>query len=185
MDNKKKKILWGLIIILVIAALVWLVIVLQKDQLPPSEDPYSIEGQPVFKTESKQLVLEVPPAQASTEFTVTNLAKTYVARFGSWSTDNQGKNLDQLMSLSTASMQEYLQNIEINYDRPDFYGVATKSMSSTVNNLDEDNGQAEIVVHTQRVENNKNTEEKIYYQDVVVNLVQAGDQWLVNQVSWQ
>lgn len=184
MENKKKKILFVVLGVLLIILVVWLIFFLKKDEtLPP--DIYSIESQPIFPVESIVLSPEAPSQEASTEFTVANLAKTYVARFGSWSTDNQGQNLQQLLSLSTQKMQNYINSIELNYDRDDFYGVTSKSISYTLNDLDEENGVAEILVRTQRVETNTALQEKIYAQDVLVNLVLSDDTWLVDQVSWQ
>lgn len=182
---KRKKIMWISIIILVIIGVLWLIFTLFQSQQNPSPDIYSIDQQPVFETPSPNLEVVPVAPEANLEFSVANLAKTFVARFGSWSTDNQGQNLQQLLPLATARMQNYINNIAIDYQRADFYGVSTKSLSAEIKNLDAENGQAEVVVHTQRKEINQDLEENIYYQDVVVFLSQVNDQWLVNQANWQ
>ncbi|MCB9802882.1 hypothetical protein H6761_02590 [Candidatus Nomurabacteria bacterium] len=183
--SKKQKLILISIIVLVLIGILWLIFSLQKSQQNLKNDPYTVDNQPVFESDSPKLELISPSQEASTEFTVANLAKTFVARFGSWSTDNQGENLQQLLSLATNSMKNYINSIEINYQREDFYGVSTKSLSAEVESLDEENGQAKILVHTQRVETDNNLVEKIYYQDVLVYLVNSNQKWLVNQVDWQ
>ncbi|MBT4349456.1 hypothetical protein HOD19_01600 [bacterium] len=180
----KKKIIWVTVIILVIIGLLWWFFSL-RDQQSKTPDEISIENQPVFETNSPELELVPPPAEASVEFTVSNLAKTFIARFGSWSTDNQGENLQQLLPLATVKMQNYINNIALDYQRENFYGVNTKSLAAEIKNLDEENGQAEILVNAQRIETNNDLEENVFYQEALVDLVNYNGTWLVDQVVWQ
>jgi len=185
MDDKKKKIILVTVIILVIIGILWWFFSLRDQKLVNNQDIYSIENQPVFETNSPELELNPPPVEADTEFTVSNLAKTFIARFGSWSTDNQGENLQQLLPLATTKMQNYINNITLDYQRENFYGVDTKSLAAEIKNLDEENDQAEILVDAQRIETNNNLEENVFYQKALVDLVKYEGTWLVDQVEWQ
>ena len=180
---KRKKILWiVVIIILLLALLLWVI--------RTSNDNSQIDGQldkepPVFTPPSAQIEYEdvEVPAESPTEFSAINLAKNYAARFGSWSTDNQGNNLNELLPLSTTRMQNYLRNIELDYETEEFMGLTTKSLTTSIVSMDDD--KAEILVGTQKIETNDKLEEKIYYQDASVRLVKSADKWLVDEFYWE
>lgn len=185
MDSaKRKKILLivGIILILIIVFLIW--ILRTSDQRPPANENTNIE-QPVFKAPSVNLEYSssTAPQQTSTEFSVVNLAKIYAARFGSWSTDNQGANLNELLPLSTTKMKNYLAGIEINFAKQEFWGTTTKSISAKIVNLDDDS--AEVLVNTQKIETKANLEESVYYQEATVKMVKSNDTWLVDQFIWK
>lgn len=179
--EKRKKIIWIAIIILVIIGIffiVWRLSNRQPDYVP------GVDDQPVFTPPSSNLEYDplIVPSQTTTEFSVISLAKSFTERFGSWSTDNPGHNLTELSSLSTQSMQNYLNNLEANYD-DNFTGITTKSISADILSLTE--STATVMVNTQRVSTNEDLEQNIYYQDIQISLSKTDDIWLVNSAYWQ
>jgi hypothetical protein len=179
--EKRKKIIWLAIIILVIIGIffiIWRLSNRQPDYVP------GVDDQPVFAPPSSDLEYNplIVPSQTTTEFSVVSLSKSFAERFGSWSTDNPGHNLIELSSLSTQSMQNYLNNLEANYD-DDFTGITTKSISAEI--LTMTDSQAAVIVNTQRVATDENFEQNIYYQDIEVSLSKINDIWLVNSAYWQ
>ena len=172
----KRKFVWITLLVILVLVILWLIFSLW----PKSAEPniYTTEDQPIFKAES-------PTLAAKDENTVQTLSRNFAARFGSWSTDNQGKNLQQLKSLGTKKLQAYLDNIKINYQTSEFYGVEAKSLSSEINSLDSELGTAQVLVNTQKIEVNNKGEEHVYYQKVLLDLVKSGDNWLVDVVKWQ
>ncbi|MBT4210178.1 MAG: hypothetical protein HOE19_04705 [Candidatus Komeilibacteria bacterium] len=181
--EKRKKILWVIaIVILLLAFLLW---VLRTSDNNSTLDGNTNTEPPVFTPSSTQIEyqdIEVP-TESPTEFSAINLAKNYAARFGSWSTDNQGNNLNELLPLSTTRMQNYLRNIELDYETEEFMGLTTKSLTTSIVSMDDD--KAEILVGTQKIETNDKLEEKIYYQDASVRLVKSADKWLVDEFYWE
>jgi len=182
-QNKRRKILWIIaIIILLVAFLLW--VLRTSDQGPGVNENINPEP-PVFTPPSVNLEykkLDVVK-ENPTEFSVLNLAKAYTARFGSWSTDNQGTNIEELLPLSTARMQNYLANIEYNFDVEEFSGNTTKSLNAKI--IDLSDNSAEVLVTTQKITTKADLTEDVYYQEVQVNLVKSADKWLVDQVIWK
>lgn len=181
-SEKKKKIIFLVIVILVVLGLI---LVFWKT---------SNQGPKVAKNSNEPLKIETPsagfeyrpeavPAQSETEFSVVNLAKNYAARFGSWSTDNPGFNLEELKPLSTAKMQTYLQNLAIDYQAKEFQGLSTQSISAKILSLDDE--QAKVLVNTQRVETKSDLTNRTYYQDIEMTLAKAGEKWLVSAAYWK
>lgn len=179
----KRKSVWITLLVLVVLALAWLIFSLWPKNAGPNI--YSTEDQPIFKPESPNLVAQPLTLADKDENVVQTLSRNFAARFGSWSTDNQGANLQQLKSLGTQKLQAYLDNIKINYQTPEFYGVETKSLSSEIKSLDSETGTAQVLVNTQKTEINSKGEEHVYYQKVLFDLVKSGDNWLVDVVKWQ
>jgi hypothetical protein len=183
-EDKRKKILWIIaIVILLLAFLFW---VLRTSDLGSNENNNNTNTEPpIFTAPSVDLKYKTPEVikDNPTEFSVINLAKSYTARFGSWSTDNQGTNLNELLSLSTTKMQNYLKNIDLNFETEEFSGTTTKSLSAKILDIDED--RANVLVNTQKITTNGNLEEEVYYQEVEVKLVKLSDIWFVDQVIWK
>jgi len=171
------------IVIIVIAILLWLML-RGSDIWQPTNTPLANENTS-FVPESKDLVYDpnATPVFNETEFNVINLAKDFAARFGSWSTDNQGINLQELLPLSTEKMKNYLSSIELNYDTKEFSGTSTHSLSAKVKSLDDDS--ATIMVSTQRIETNAALEENVYYQDIEIQAKKIDGKWLVDAAYWQ
>lgn len=189
-DKKRKKILWIAIALFVVMAVLFLIIRL-SDQEPEvtNQNPEAVENQPVFEPKSVDLDLESVEVEAelgtesNVEFTVVNLAKSYASRFGSWSTDNKGKNLEELLSLSTKSMKDFLSSRDLGPDEGIYTGVTTRSLSAKIESLDD--STAEVLVGTQRVETDDSLNDTIYYQNILISLQRFGDTWLVSKAVWE
>ena len=181
--TRRKKIVITSIIVLVIIGLLWLV--LKTTDLFNFERVDNINEVLEIETPSADFEfqpIDIPPV-TNTEFTVDNLAKNYAARLGSWSTDNPGVNLEELLPLSSPSMRNYLQGIDINYSAEEFSGVTTKSISAEILSLSD--SAATVMVSTQRIETDSNLQDNTYYQDIEIHLVKSGDEWLVSGAYWQ
>jgi cytoskeletal protein RodZ len=181
-DKRKKILLVVAVVILLLALLLW---VLRTSDKNPNTNENSNTTPPVFVPPSANLEYNpsLEPQESSTEFSAINLAKSYIARFGSWSTDNQGANLKELLPLSSPKMQEYLASIELNFGKQEFSGNTTKSLSAKIININDN--QAEILVNTQKINTKANLEQEVYYQEVLVKLIKSGEGWLVDQVEWK
>lgn len=183
MDNKRRKklIIIGITILVIIGILF---LILRMGREPIVNDLKVTEKPPVLKVPSAKFEYQpvTKPPMTKVEFTVMNLAKSYASRFGSWSTDNQGHNLQELLVLSTATMKSYLNSIQLE-PADNFRGVTTKSLSAEILSLEP--SAAEVLVGTQHIETDSNLNEKTYYQDIKVSLVKNGDEWLVDKTNWQ
>lgn len=180
MEQKKRKIIWLTVLLVILILLVVLIWWLLRGSNPLNQPE---EDVPIYNTPSANLNYTAPKADEvnPTEFGVVALARMYAERFGSWSTDNQLKNLQELSQFSSPSMLNYLGQQEI---RPaqEFYGISTKALSTRVTSQSE--SAAEVIVSTQRTEN-KAGQESVFYQDVRLTLVNVGDLWLVSGAYWQ
>jgi hypothetical protein len=181
--DKKKIITWGAIAFLVIIVLLWLMLRGSDIWQPENSTPVNENTSFIPPSKDLQYKPDAPPVLEETEFNVVNLAKDFAARFGSWSTDNQGRNLEELLPLSTDRMQGYLTSIQPDYEVEEFLGISSQSLSAKIQSIDDDS--AVIMVTTQRVETNENLEENVYFQEIEIRAIKVGDKWLVDAAYWQ
>jgi hypothetical protein len=181
-EKRKKILIITTIVVLILALLLW--VLRTSDQSPNGNDNVN-EGVPIFTPPSAQIKNEVPeiPKDNPIEFSVINLAKTYTARFGSWSTDNRGNNLKELIPLSTTKMQTYLSSIDVDFEVEEFNGVTTKSLSAKILDIDDDS--ASVLVSTQKIETNGDLEKNVYYQEAELSLLNLNGEWLVDEFDWK
>lgn len=190
MDNsKKKKIFWLVVIILVIIGVLFFFLVI-RDKNTTEIVPEGNETTPEFTAPSANIKFdpELEPKVGSTEFSVINLARNYVERLGSWSTDNQLHNLEELIPLSSASMRNYIESVQANYENQNFEGITTKSLSAKI--VYSDDISAEVSVMTQRIKTSKKAsdsdlKQEVYNQSAMVYIIKSGSTWLVDDVEWQ
>ena len=131
-------------------------------------------------------VLAVPPS--ADEVAVRVLSLNFSERFGSYSNQSDLANFSDLINITTATMQNYLDNLQKTIKAEDdslYHGLTTKVLKVEVKNLNGDN--AETLVSTQRQETNasQNIFNRISYQNLKLKLVKNNSQWLVDGAWWQ
>jgi hypothetical protein len=133
----------------------------------------------------------VPPASGET-ITKTNLVKvaeSFAERLGSYSNQANFSNISDLKLYMTSSMKSWADkyiaaNKKAAYSG--FYqGVTTQAVSSEVKNFDDAQGQADILVHTQKVSVNGTSSPVTVYQDITITFVKQNNVWLVDNAVWK
>lgn len=171
-------------VVILIALLVLLWFMFKQPRVP--EAPTSVPEQ-----QATQTVPEVNPASVPAPGVVSasTVARTFIERFGSYSSESDFANVDDIMALATARYQEELRGIVAGYRRQfsqqtNYSGVSTYVI--TLKTTDESVAATSFLVTTQREEavgNPGNT--TVRYQDVDIDLVKVGDNWLIDDLRWQ
>lgn len=172
--------------VLVLLVLVFLWILLAGRQ--PAAEPVSQANIPTTTSKPNVPAVasnSVPTTQAVSAATV---AKIFIERFGSYSTESNYANIDDILALATTTLQTQLNTIadearaKLSADTA-YYGISTKVISQ---NLDSSTDtETKLTVMTQREEavgSPGNTSVK--YQNITLDLVKSGDTWLVNSFTW-
>lgn len=185
MMTPRKKLFMILSAFLLIFLLVLLWWLLSRKTTVTPEPPREIPPVTIIDTPT------IPPSQiaASSERVGTSslqtLAKTFTARFGSYSTDTTGENLIDLLPLMTTEFAERTkQQIARSVRGSEYYGVSTRVVAVTV--VEAGDTEATLSVSTQREESKgspNNT--SIKYQTLVLKMVKSGEKWFVSEATWE
>ena len=119
------------------------------------------------------------------------LAMSFVERYGSFSNQSNFQNLKDLMVFMSSGMQvrinDYIaKSLNQRGDSSIYYGMSTKAVVANVHVLNEDEGQAVILVKTLRQEATgsiNNVSEK--NQNVEIIFVKERGAWKVDEATWQ
>lgn len=134
---------------------------------------------------------DVPPTLTeipATQSTLLAIATSFAERFGSFSSESNFENLSDLKVLMTNKMKSWTENfIAQNQGQPvEFYGITTRALNAEIITLAADETQAQILVTTQREETKSGAARSgVYYQKILLNLVQEGGSWKVDGATWQ
>ena len=127
----------------------------------------------------------VPPSIQETS--PSTVARTFVERLGSYSTEADAENLEDLFPMATASFQNELE-VLVRESRASsdgsYYGVSTIVVTAPVT-VSFTATQSVLVMTTQReetIDTPGNT--TVSYQSITVTLVKSGTTWLVSDYSW-
>lgn len=122
---------------------------------------------------------------------LTRFAATFVERFGSFSNESDYENLRDLEVFMTVAMQNWTEGYikdklkENELVSSDYYGITTKALATKIIDFIADK-EANISVSTQRQESTGSTKNsKVYYQDILLNLVKVENEWKIDAVYWQ
>jgi hypothetical protein len=139
-------------------------------------------------------VLDVPsvnsediPANPTVE--ARTITKIFVERFGSYSSESDFANVDDVVVLAAASFKNDLirladQSRAKAKDTDGYYGVSTKVIGTEMK--EETATTARMLAMTQREEavgNPGNT--TIKYQNIMVTLAREGEEWKVSGFTWE
>lgn len=174
-----------LALVVLIALFVALFLLLRK---PEEVQETTVNDTPTTRVRESADVPKVDPADVPTDETVsaTTIARTFVERFGSYSTESGYENIDDVLPLATDELRERLEDLAEDARESassSYYGVSTRIISLKVES--EGASAMTLLVTTQREEafdTPGNTSVK--YQDIRLALVRESDDWLVDDFTW-
>jgi hypothetical protein len=131
---------------------------------------------------------DTPEAPVVKETSATTVARTFVERLGSYSSEADAENLEDILPMATLSFQRELIDLARSArasTNGTYYGVSTivvtapKTVSATPT-------ETVLSMTTQR-EETKDTpgNTSVSYQSITVTLVKSGTTWLVSGYSWK
>jgi hypothetical protein len=112
-------------------------------------------------------------------------ARIFVERFGSYSSEGNFENVTSVLSLTTPELQGELRalaNAAATEPEFGFYGISTQVLS--IEKTAETETATSLNVLTQREETQGNQIQK-RQQEILIDMVKAGDAWLVSSYAWQ
>lgn len=161
-----------------------------------NNNPTPVDNAPV-STSTGEVVL--PSGQGATEIpaglpvkTVTpleaqkngveQLAKTFVERYGTYSTDNESQNIKESQALVTRALWAKISTgLTAPSSNQAFYGITTKVISMDLSSWSET--KAMVTLRAMRTED-KNGTVSSRNQTVTVEMVKEGTVWLANSIAW-
>ncbi len=181
MERKKKfEVVGALLVLVALAFLLWWLLGRGTTE-PTTNLPTTTEQAGETPTETP--TTSEPRIQATTAPTI---ARAFVERLGSFSTESGYKNIDDVMILASAGLQNDLKNLKasaLKSPAKSYYGVSTRVV--TIETESESAQNASIKITTSRTESiNDPRSQTVRYQDITLNLVKSGNTWLVEDYSW-
>ncbi len=132
---------------------------------------------------SQDLVLKPQTTEEKMRLASENIAKIFIERYGSYSTDNPGQNLKDLQVLCSVDLWNVLKKkIDSMVASKEFTGVTTRAFSSSIVSYENDKSIVNII--SIRQENKENVLRE-YNQEAEVTLVRNGNSWLVDDIKWK
>jgi len=133
---------------------------------------------------SADAVIEPPVVKETSASTV---ARTFVERLGSYSSEADAANIEDVLSMATPSFQKQLETL-VKEARASsggaYYGVSTVVIT-TPKTISSSSTQTVLSMTTQReetIDTPGNT--SVRYQSITVTLVKSGTTWLVDGYVW-
>lgn len=182
MENRHK-IEVGVAIAVVLGLFVLLFVLLRapstEEQKPSGTVPVADQKPEVPEVESVDI-----PSQPLVSAQTT--ARNFVERFGSFSSDTNYLNIDDVLPLATKALQRRLEDLaaEARENASDsYYGVSTRAIIFTVEK--EADAAVTMLVTTQRQESiDSPANTSVRNQQIRVDIVNDGNGWLIDDFAW-
>lgn len=190
LSNRSKALLAGLFII---AAIVLILIFLPSPGAEPEPTPESVISkeieEPVEVSIPEQVPLEISE-QEVVELSAATIGTIFVERFGSYSTESNLANIEDVLPLTTEKYRQELtqliSNVRAAGPSSQYYGVTTRVVTSSATNTNIEIGTATLTILTQREETiGELTNTSLKYQSIIVEMQKVGDDWRVDDAIWQ
>lgn len=189
----------SLVVLLILGISIFLFVRFGKKTTTPPVDqnlPISQNNTPIVSGNNTVPVASMPvvgvPVVVSSEDIEKNaakqLAKVFIERYGTYSTDNGAENVKEIKSLVVpslwATLSKNLSTAEVNENQApvgNFSGMTTQVFSTELNTWMQDS--ATIIMQLVRTED-KNGTQTVKHQNAEINMVKQNGQWLVQNFKW-
>ncbi|HLD60561.1 MAG TPA: hypothetical protein VJA27_00275 [Patescibacteria group bacterium] len=114
---------------------------------------------------------------------VTQLAKIFIERYNTYSTDNNYDNIREVESMVTAALWKRISGRLTTTSTGPFVGVTTRAISAELGGWT--GASADVMVQTAQVSQKDGAAAQTTYQGVTIFFIKQGDNWLVDKFEWQ
>jgi hypothetical protein len=179
MDKRKIEIVIAVLILLGVIVLLWFLLQKESDKIQRDSQPEPVAIDDTFFDE---VMVDVAPVMMPQP-----IARTFVERFASFSTEADYSNVDDVLPIVTSDLRIALQDIaeEARAEQSGaYYGVSTSVITISIS--EETETTATLAITTQREEafgNPGNT--AVRYQDIELQMIRDGDEWFVSAFTWK
>ena len=182
MTKRKVEIIAALTVLLLLVVFVlWLLLRQPRTETPeqPEQNIATDDLPPIDPAEIPQ----------QNEVAAATVGRIFVERFGSYSSESDFANVDDVMSLATDRFQRELQGLVTQYRasttaNQEYSGISTFVITTKTLEVSETN--TSLLITTQRKEAVGNPgNASLRYQDVELALVKVDDAWLVDSLQWR
>lgn len=197
--SRRTKVIITFITLLIAALVFWLIWALLTRQ---SAAPVSTVT-PSIPTEAGAPVPETVPVPRAAPLTAvgnigegttlspvsfTALSRSFAERYGSYSNQSDFVNIKELYPFMTATLRAAMQELindqsAVSATEEGYVGVTTRATGVRV--ISSSAARAEVLVATQRSESGQGQQDRVYYQNLKLNLVTEGGQWKVEEAEWE
>ena len=113
------------------------------------------------------------------------VARDFVERYGTFSSDAPNANNADVRDLSTVALYASFTNADISFEEG-YHGTTTHALSFRRIEGSEDEGRVVFEVSTQREEfQGDRSSSNVIYQKATVTVVKVGADWLVDALVWE
>lgn len=178
------------VILLFALALMWWLRRPATVETPPAANTASVTASTTKPTTSTggTGTTTTPTTPVVVQTSPTTVARTFVERIGSYSSEADAANIEDIMGMATASFKNKLATLAKEARATSggsYYGVSTQVLTAprTVSSTET---QVVMTMTTQReetVDTPGNTAVK--YQEITITLVKSGTTWLVDGYAWK
>jgi len=186
----------SLIILFILGVSLILLIVKKKNEnaaTPPANPGVKVIDAANFNGNNLQTTPTATSAPAATAIltispleleknSVKQLAKIFIERYGTYSSDNDFQNLKDVESLVTPELWKKISGPMAKPPSSSFVAATVQVLSNNLTNWSA--GAAEVTLKTNRTtESNGSTNQK--YQGIKITLVKVSGSWLVANFEWE
>lgn len=185
-SNRAKLIIAGVLVLIAIILILLFLPRPGQQTVPPVTTPTNEQPE----TPSVPEPTPVPPVtpEAREEASAETVAKIFVERYGSYSTESDFANLEDVLPLLTASYRATIEaQIETLRDAPpseSYYGVSTKVISTSFTSKEDTTATIEVLTQREEAQGSV-TNISVKYQTIVLNMKEEGGEWLVDKATWR
>lgn len=189
--NRRTIILIFIAIVVLVVVVWWLFTKFQKPPtvISPGQDvPAAVEvigpDDSDIQEELNKQISGKSDQEVSDQAKIIAAGRFFVERYGSFSSQANWQNLSDVKPVVTRQLWDEFENLIAKNpidSEGKYYSLTTKVLSLRL--VTQADSLATIEVKTQKQETN-GSESRIFYQDVTVNLVKDGEQWIVNDFDW-
>ena len=186
-EDRRRLVIIGLAIaiVIVIAVILWWIF---RPQSQPQNQAGTTPQVETGATASTFGLPPTPPERLEQEkkypLGLKQLAMSFAERYGSYSTDESKKNIQDLQPQMTAALYKAELAKPAENGATGFTGYSVKALSADLLSVKADT--ATVLVKTQVTQTSgAGATPNVYYRNLQLGFVKSGSEWLVNSVKWQ